>query len=57
MLYDDDGETFDYETGAFSWREIRVASGKDGQLKGTLTKATKSKPDNIGTVTFQFMSK
>jgi alpha-D-xyloside xylohydrolase len=57
MLYDDDGETFDYETGAFSWREIRVASGKDGQLKGTLSKATKSKPDNIGTVTFQFMSK
>ncbi|MBV5313857.1 MAG: DUF5110 domain-containing protein [Prolixibacteraceae bacterium] len=57
MLYDDDGETFDYEKGAFSWREIRVAAGKDGQLKGTLSKATKSKPDNIGTVTFQFMSK
>ena len=57
MLYDDDGETFDYETGAFSWREIRIAAGKDGQLKGTLSKATKSKPDNIGTITFQFMSK
>lgn len=29
MLYDDDGETFDYEKGAFSWREIRVLAGKE----------------------------
>ena len=55
-LYDDDGESFDYEKGAFSWREIRVVSGKDGKLKGTITKAEKLKPDNIGTVTFRFMT-
>jgi alpha-D-xyloside xylohydrolase len=55
-LYDDDGLTFDYEKGAYSWREIRVTKGKDGKLKGTISKAEKSKPDNIGTVSFQFMS-
>ena len=55
-LYDDDGETFDYEKGAFSWRDIRVAAAKDGKLKGTISKAEKSKPDNIGTVKFQFMT-
>ena len=55
-LYDDDGLTFDYEKGAFTWREIRVTKGKDGKLKGTISKAEKSKPDNIGTVSFQFMS-
>lgn len=55
-LYDDDGLTFDYEKGAFTWREIRVAKGKDGKLKGVISKAEKSKPDNIGTVSFKFMS-
>ncbi len=55
-LYDDDGLTFDYEKGAFTWREIRVTKGKDGKLKGSITKAEKLKPDNIGTVTFLFMS-
>jgi alpha-glucosidase (family GH31 glycosyl hydrolase) len=33
LLYDDDGETFDYEKGAYSWREIHVTKGKDGKLK------------------------
>lgn len=55
-LYDDDGLTFDYEKGAFTWREIRVTKGKDGKLKGVISKAEKSKPDNIGTVSFKFMS-
>jgi len=55
-LYDDDGETFDYEKGAYSWREIHATKGKDGKLKGTIIKAEKYKPDNIGTVTFQFIS-
>jgi alpha-D-xyloside xylohydrolase len=55
-LYDDDGETFDYEKGAYSWREIRMVRSKDGKLKGTISKAEKLKPDHIGTVTFQFMT-
>jgi alpha-D-xyloside xylohydrolase len=55
-LYDDDGLTFDYEKVAYSWREIRVMKGKDGKLEGVIAKAEKLKPDNIGTVSFQFMS-
>ena len=55
-LYDDDGETFDYERGAFSWREIRIFPEKDGKLKGSISKAEKSKPDNLGIVKFKFMT-
>jgi alpha-glucosidase (family GH31 glycosyl hydrolase) len=55
-LYDDDGETFDYEKGIYSWREITVVKDKKGKLTGTISKAEKGKPDNIGTVTWRFMS-
>ena len=55
-LYDDDGESFDYEKGAFSWRVISVIKAKDGKLKGAVSKAEKSKPDNLGTMKFKFMS-
>ena len=50
-LYDDDGETFDYEKGVFSWRKITVSTNKKGILAGTVSKAEKGKPDNIGAVT------
>jgi len=56
-LYDDDGETFDYEKGMLSWREIKVATDKKGNLKGTISKAEKNKPDNIGNVTWRFMTR
>jgi len=56
MVYDDDGETFEYEKGMYSWREIRVAPGKKGKLSGTISKAEKGKPDNIGNVSWKFMS-
>ena len=55
-LYDDDGETFDYEKGMYSWRDIRVASDRKGKLVGTVSKAEKGKPDNIGKVTWKFMT-
>ena len=55
-LYDDDGETFDYEKGDFSWREINVVRDKKGNLYGTISKAEKGKPDNIGNVTWKFMT-
>ena len=56
QLYDDDGESFDYEKGEFSWREIKVAFGKGGKLEGSVSKAEKSKPDNFGTVKFEWMT-
>jgi alpha-glucosidase (family GH31 glycosyl hydrolase) len=56
MLYDDDGESFNYEKGEFSWREISIVPGKKGRPSGTLSKPEKGKPDNIGKVTFRYMS-
>ena len=55
-LYDDDGETFDYEKGIYSWREIKVTTDKKGKLSGTISKAEKGKPDNLGKVSWKFMS-
>jgi alpha-glucosidase (family GH31 glycosyl hydrolase) len=55
-LYDDDGETFDYEKGICSWREIKVMKDKTGKSAGSISKAAKGKPDNIGKVTWKFMS-
>ncbi|MDP4208986.1 MAG: glycoside hydrolase family 31 protein [Bacteroidota bacterium] len=54
-LYDDDGETFDYEKGMYSWREIEIASDAKGKPSGTISKPEKAKPDNIGKVTWKFM--
>ncbi|MDR3218727.1 MAG: DUF5110 domain-containing protein [Dysgonamonadaceae bacterium] len=56
-IYDDDGETFDYEKGLFSWREIIVSKNKKGRWEGSISKAPKGKPDNIGKVTFLFTTK
>ena len=55
-LYDDDEETFDYEKGMYSWREIKVTADKKGKLSGAISKAEKGKPDNLGKVTWKFMS-
>ena len=55
-LYDDDGETFDYEKGVYSWRDIKVTRDKKGRLHGTTSKAEKGKPNSIATVTWKFMT-
>jgi alpha-glucosidase (family GH31 glycosyl hydrolase) len=36
LLYDDDGETFDYEKGAYSWTELRATRDANGHLVGTV---------------------
>jgi len=56
LLYDDDGETYDYEKGVYSWREIVVSGDRKGAPSGTISKAEKGKPDNIGAVTWKYMS-
>lgn len=55
-LYDDDGETFDYENGAYSWRDIKVERQKDGKLKGSISKPEKGKPSTTGKITWKFMT-
>jgi alpha-glucosidase (family GH31 glycosyl hydrolase) len=56
QLYDDDGETFDYEKGIFSWRTIAIAPDKKGKFAGTVSKAEKGKPDNFRTVSWKIMT-
>lgn len=56
MLYDDDGETFDYEKGDFSWRKLSVSVQKNGKLSGIVSKVEKGKPDNLGQVIWRFMT-
>jgi alpha-D-xyloside xylohydrolase len=55
-LYDDDGVSFDYEKGMYSWREIKMDRLKSGKLKGTISKAEKKKPDNLGKISWKFMT-
>ncbi|HEX7903904.1 MAG TPA: TIM-barrel domain-containing protein [Chitinophagaceae bacterium] len=56
-LYDDDGETFNYEKGEYSFREIKVEKDKSGKLKGTISAPEKNKPNSVGNVTWKFMTK
>ncbi|GAB4044067.1 glycoside hydrolase family 31 protein [Spirosoma jeollabukense] len=56
-LYDDDGETFNYEKGQYSFREIRVAKQSNGQISGTISAAEPAKPNTVGTVRFTQMTK
>jgi alpha-glucosidase (family GH31 glycosyl hydrolase) len=56
-LYDDDGITFNYENGAYTWRELTVVRRRDGKLSGSITKAEKGKPNSFGNVTWNFMSR
>lgn len=57
LLYDDDGETFDYEKGAYSWRTLTVKTDKKNGLIGEISKAEKNKSNTIGKVTWRFMTK
>ena len=56
LLYDDDGETFNYEKGAYSWREVKVEKDKKQQWKGSVSAALKDKPNTIGNITWKFMT-
>jgi len=56
-LYDDDGETYNYEKGEYSWTEIKVQKDKNGKFKGTISDPVKGKPNTIGNVSWNFMAK
>ncbi|MCC5936865.1 MAG: DUF5110 domain-containing protein [Lunatimonas sp.] len=56
LLYDDDGETFDYERGAYSWRRLSVTRQKNGSWKGEVSNPEKGKPNNLSTVSWRFMT-
>jgi alpha-glucosidase (family GH31 glycosyl hydrolase) len=54
-LYDDDGETFNYEKGLFTWRQITVAN-VNGKWTGHISEAIPGRPNTIGNVTWKFMT-
>ena len=56
-LYDDDGETYNYEKGEYSWRTIKVEKDQNGKFKGTISDAVKGKPNSIGNITWTFMTR
>ncbi len=55
-LYDDDGETFNYEKGEYSFRELKVEKDKNGKWKTSISKPEKNKPNSIGQVKWKFMT-
>ncbi len=56
MLYDDDGETFNYEKGDYSWRELKVTKDNKGNLKGSVSPQPKGKTGTYGRTTWRFMT-
>lgn len=55
-VYDDDGETFDFERGEFSWTELVVRRDADGALRGQVTPDRNGRRWSYGDVTWAFMT-
>jgi alpha-D-xyloside xylohydrolase len=55
-LYDDDGETFDYERGEHSWTRLAVDRDRRGSWKGTISEDARGKPWRYRDVTWRFMT-
>ncbi len=55
FLYDDDGETFNYENGEYSWREVKMGKDKNGNWNGIISAPEKGKPNTVGKVTWKYM--
>jgi alpha-D-xyloside xylohydrolase len=55
-LYDDDGETFDYDKGDFSWRQISIERESSGNIIYQISSSKPGKPDNIGNITWKQMT-
>jgi alpha-glucosidase (family GH31 glycosyl hydrolase) len=56
-LYDDDGETFDYERGEYTWTRLRVARDASGALRGEVTPGPGGKRWRYSEVRWTFMTK
>jgi alpha-D-xyloside xylohydrolase len=55
-LYDDDGETFDYERGAFGWMRLEVSRAEDGGWRGSVRPQRGAETWRYGDVTWRFMT-
>ena len=55
LLYNDDGESFDYEKGEYSLTELKVERNKDGEWVGK-SKALMKKKFNYGKISWRWMT-
>ncbi len=55
-LYDDDGETFDYEKGNFSWTQLAAAKDTTGAWKGSVTPDANGHTWHYSDVKWRFMT-
>lgn len=56
-LYDDDGESFDYERGLYSWRTVVMKKNKQGEWTGSISAPVKGKPNTVGEVSWKHVGK
>jgi alpha-glucosidase (family GH31 glycosyl hydrolase) len=54
-LYDDDGETFNYEKGDYSFRQIKITK-QNGQLTSSISSPIAGKPNSFKNITFKMMT-
>jgi alpha-glucosidase (family GH31 glycosyl hydrolase) len=54
MLYDDDGETFNYEKGQFRWRKLEVTYGPDGKPRGSVAPPDAGWQSSYGEITWKY---
>jgi len=55
-LYDDDGETFDYERGNFSWTTLAATKDGSGKFSGAVTPDPSGRKWSYGDVKWTFMT-
>ncbi|MGJ7032157.1 TIM-barrel domain-containing protein [Niabella hirudinis] len=55
-LYDDDGETFNYEKGSYDWRAVFIEKDAEGKLKGSIEPSHKKEVQSFGKITWKFMT-
>jgi alpha-D-xyloside xylohydrolase len=56
-VYDDDGETFNYEKGDFSWTQLSVSKDARGLWQGRVTPDKNGRRWRYSTVSWSFMTK
>lgn len=56
-LYDDDGETFDYEKGRYTWTTLQSQKNSQGNLAGEIIPPTDNQPSRYRDFKWVFMTK
>jgi alpha-D-xyloside xylohydrolase len=56
VLYDDDGTTFAFERGVFSWTPLAVTRGTSGALVGSARRPAADRPFSYGAIRWRMMS-